>query len=143
MSDAHGNLLTAYCSLLTAHCLLLTAHLFPEAQHGLGFIGLGRMGLNMVKRLTRGGHRVVASLPAGGIATRVLEAGGGEYAGSREELLSRLPSPHVIWLMVPAGAPVDENIDDLLPLLSPGDLLIDGGNSFSATRSDASKTRSV
>lgn len=95
----------------------------------LGFIGLGRMGLNMVRRLTRGGHRVIAYSPSGRHRDPVIEAGG-EYASSRQELLAQLPAPRVIWLMVPAGPPVDENIDELLPLLSPGDLLIDGGNSF-------------
>jgi len=95
----------------------------------LGFIGLGRMGLNMVRRLTRGGHRVVAYSPSGRQRDAVLEAGG-VYANSREEMLALLPSPRVIWLMVPSGPPVDENIDDLLPFLSPGDLLVDGGNSF-------------
>lgn len=95
----------------------------------LGFIGLGRMGLNMVRRLTRGGHRVVAYSPSGKHRDAVQEAGG-EYADRREAMMAMLPAPRVIWLMVPAGAPVDENIDDLLPLLSPGDLIVDGGNSF-------------
>jgi len=95
----------------------------------LGFIGLGRMGLNMVRRLTRGGHRVIGFSPSGKHRDAVVEAGG-EYVTSREEMIAGLPSPRVIWLMVPAGAPVDENIDNLLPLLAPGDGIVDGGNSF-------------
>ncbi len=94
----------------------------------LGFIGLGRMGLNMVARLAAGGHRVTAFSPSGRHRQAVEEAGG-QYAVTREALLAALPAPRVVWLMVPAGPVVDENIADLLPLLTAGDLLVDGGNS--------------
>ncbi|HHW14924.1 MAG TPA: decarboxylating 6-phosphogluconate dehydrogenase [Firmicutes bacterium] len=94
----------------------------------LGLIGLGRMGLNMMKRLTQGGHRVVGFSPSGAKRDAVVEAGG-TYAGSREALVAALPAPRVVWLMVPAGPAVDENLDHLLPLLSKGDLIVDGGNS--------------
>jgi 6-phosphogluconate dehydrogenase len=94
----------------------------------LGFIGLGRMGLNMMRRLAHGGHRVLGFSPSGAKREAVEEAGG-VYAESREALVAALPSPKVVWLMVPAGPAVDENLDQVLPLLSPGDILVDGGNS--------------
>lgn len=94
----------------------------------LGLIGLGRMGLNMVKRLSQGGHRVYAYSPSGSKREPVVVAGA-TYAESKAELVAALPAQRVIWLMVPAGAAVDENIASLLPLLSPGDLIVDGGNS--------------
>lgn len=94
----------------------------------LGMIGLGRMGLNMMKRLTQGGHRVVGFSPSGAKRDAVAEAGG-TYAESREALVAGLTAPRVIWLMVPAGPAVDENLDYLLPQLSRGDLIVDGGNS--------------
>jgi 6-phosphogluconate dehydrogenase len=94
----------------------------------IGFIGLGRMGLNMVTRLARGGHRVVATSPSGRHADAVHEAGG-EYVAGLPALVAALPAPRVIWLMVPAGDAVDGNIDALLPLLAAGDVLVDGGNS--------------
>ncbi|MDI6870895.1 MAG: decarboxylating 6-phosphogluconate dehydrogenase [Bacillota bacterium] len=94
----------------------------------IGLIGLGRMGLNMMKRLTQGGHRVTGWSPSGGKEEAVREAGG-VYAESREALVAALPPPRVVWLMVPAGKAVDENLDYLLPLLTRGDLVVDGGNS--------------
>ena len=95
----------------------------------IGFIGLGRMGLNMVRRLALGGHRVIASSPSGTHRAAVVDAGG-EYTSSLAEMCTSLPAPRVIWLMVPGGSPVDENIATLIPLLAPGDLIVDGGNSF-------------
>ena len=96
----------------------------------LGFIGLGKMGGNMVERLTRGGaHRVVgydqsaeAAKHYAGDAVRV--------AGSLTELTHMLQAPRAVWIMVPAGDPVDQTIEGLLPGLQAGDLLIDGGNSY-------------
>ena len=96
----------------------------------LGIYGLGRMGGNMAMRLARGGHRVVAveSQPrAGG-------RGGGERravpAYTIEELVSKLQeSPRIVWLMVPSGQVTDDTITDVMPLLKPGDIIIDGGNS--------------
>jgi 6-phosphogluconate dehydrogenase len=86
------------------------------------------MGLNMMKRLTQAGHRVAGWSPSGGKEPAV-RAAGGVYAESREALVGMLPLPRVVWLMVPAGAAVDENLEALVPLLSRGDLLVDGGNS--------------
>ncbi len=91
-------------------------------------IGLGRMGANMAQRLLRGGHRVVGFDPAEA-ARAGLEQKGAESAASLEALVGKLKSPRVIWLMVPAGAITDGTITSLLPLLSAGDTIIDGGNS--------------
>ncbi|MCI4331925.1 MAG: decarboxylating 6-phosphogluconate dehydrogenase [Thermoplasmata archaeon] len=95
----------------------------------LGMVGLGRMGGNMAIRLVRAGHRVV------GYARRPEQvqeavAEGVTGSGSLAELVQSLHAPRVVWLMIPAGAPTDEMIADLLALLSPGDLLVDGGNSY-------------
>jgi 6-phosphogluconate dehydrogenase len=94
----------------------------------LGMIGLGRMGANMAERLLRGGHRVVGFDP-NAQARASLEAKGAASAGSLEELVAKLPTPRTLWLMVPAGAITDQTIEKLLPLLAPGDALVDGGNS--------------
>ena len=93
----------------------------------LGLVGLGRMGANMARRLTTGGHRVVTyDVNAEAVAT---SAGfGSEGAGSLEELVSRLSPPRAVWLMLPIGPPTEDTITALAPLLTPGDLLLDGGN---------------
>ena len=94
----------------------------------IGMIGLGRMGANMTLRLLRGGHRVVVSdLSSDAVAASVAEGATG--AASLQELIAKLPGRRAVWMMVPAGAPVDSTIGQLLPLLSKGDVLIDGGNS--------------
>ncbi|MFQ5840058.1 MAG: phosphogluconate dehydrogenase (NAD(+)-dependent, decarboxylating) [Candidatus Methylomirabilales bacterium] len=95
----------------------------------LGMIGLGRMGANMAERLLQGGHRVVGydRNPQG--VARVTEKGG-EGAESLQQLSKKLVAPRAVWLMVPAGDPVDQTIQSLLPHLSPGDVIIDGGNSY-------------
>ena len=94
----------------------------------IGFIGLGRMGLNMVIRLRRGGHRVVAWDRA---AAPIAEAktNGAEAAASVEAVAGALPTPRVVWLMVPAGAPVDALVEQLARVLTLGDVVVDGGNS--------------
>jgi 6-phosphogluconate dehydrogenase len=93
----------------------------------IGMIGLGKMGANMSVRLLRGGHQVVGS-DLNEDAVRALEAAGGEGAASLDDLVARLETPRVLWMMVPAGALVDKVIDGLRPHLDPGDVLIDGGN---------------
>jgi 6-phosphogluconate dehydrogenase len=93
----------------------------------LGMIGLGRMGANMVRRLVRGGHRCVVYDRAA-TAVDALAGEGAAGATSLEDFVSKLETPRAIWLMVPAGA-VGQAIDDLLPLLDRGDVIIDGGNS--------------
>ena len=94
----------------------------------LGMIGLGRMGGNMTDRLLRDGHQVVVyDRSADAIA---VSAGLGATASSGlEDMVAKLSAPRVIWIMVPAGAPVDSTIALLQPLLARGDILIDGGNS--------------
>jgi 6-phosphogluconate dehydrogenase len=94
----------------------------------LGMIGLGRMGANMVRRLLKNGHEcVVFDRSADAVNNLVKEKAVG--AGSLADFVKKIKSPRAIWLMVPAGV-VDNTISDLLPLLSPGDILIDGGNSY-------------
>jgi 6-phosphogluconate dehydrogenase len=94
----------------------------------LGMIGLGRMGANMTRRLTRGGHSVVAY--SHGNAEPIARESGAEWAPSASALVERLGKPAIVWLMIPAGAPVDATIAEMLPKLSPGDIVIDGGNSY-------------
>ena len=94
----------------------------------IGFVGLGRMGLNMTIRLVRAGHRVVGWNRA---ADKIAEAKahGAEGAASHEALVRALKPPRAIWAMIPAGKPVDDLLDVLLPQLDRGDLVVDGGNS--------------
>src|SRR5271170_2769894 len=94
----------------------------------LGMIGLGRMGANMVRRLLNDGHHcVVFDRSRQAVAELVKEKAIG--AGSLAEFAKQLAKPRAIWLMVPVGA-VDATIAELLPHLEPGDILIDGGNSY-------------
>lgn len=93
----------------------------------IGVIGLGRMGANMVRRLMRAGHECVVFNRSPG-PVQALAAEGAIGASSLQDFVSRLATPRAVWLMVPAAV-VDQNIAALLPLLSPGDILIDGGNS--------------
>ena len=96
----------------------------------IGMIGLGRMGANMAARLVQAGqHRVVGYDPRAKSVQGVRERGG-VGAESLAALTQQLAPPRTVWLMVPSGKPVDDTIDDLLPLLSPGDVVIDGGNSY-------------
>jgi 6-phosphogluconate dehydrogenase len=95
----------------------------------LGVIGLGRMGANMSQRLMDGGHRIVAyDRDAGAVQT--VASAGAVGASSLEQLVAKLSPQRAVWLMVPSGAPVEQTIHALAPLLSPGDAIIDGGNSY-------------
>jgi 6-phosphogluconate dehydrogenase len=94
----------------------------------LGMIGLGRMGANMSERLVLGGHQVVCYDREPAAVQRVVEKKA-TGANSLPDLLQKLESPKIIWLMVPSGDPVDQTIDALVPGLSAGDVIIDGGNS--------------
>ncbi|HZT99607.1 MAG TPA: NAD(P)-binding domain-containing protein, partial [Ktedonobacteraceae bacterium] len=94
----------------------------------IGFIGLGRMGANMVRRLLRDGHRVVAwNRTAAKTDEIVTEGAVGAY--SIQELVEKLQTPRIVWVMVPSGQATDDMINDVVPLLSKGDIIIDGGNS--------------
>lgn len=95
----------------------------------LGMVGLGRMGANMAQRLVLGGHAVTGFDPSAEARQRAA-ATGVTPAGSLAALVAELPRPRAIWLMVPAGRIVDDTLDALLPLLSAGDIVIDGGNSY-------------
>ena len=94
----------------------------------IGMVGLGRMGANMVERLKRDGHEVVA-FDVSAEAVQRVAAGGATGATSLQDLTQKLTAPRVIWIMVPSGAPVDSTIDTLLPHLQADDIIIDGGNS--------------
>jgi 6-phosphogluconate dehydrogenase len=96
----------------------------------LGFYGLGRMGGNMVTRLVQGGHHIVASNRSRGPVDLAAQHGA-VPAYSLEELVGKLQdSPKAVWIMVPQGQPVDDAINHLTTLLKPGDIIIDGGNSW-------------
>jgi len=94
----------------------------------LGFIGLGRMGGNMVQRLLLHGHEVVV-YDRSAEAVGQLEQKGAVASKSLEDLVSKLEDRKIVWMMVPSGKPVDETIDQLLGLLAENDIIIDGGNS--------------
>jgi 6-phosphogluconate dehydrogenase len=94
----------------------------------LGMIGLGRMGANMTERLLKGDHRVVA-YDRDSAAIENVVGKGAVGAKSIQSLVEQLASPRAIWIMVPAGDPVDETIQELLPLMAAGDVVLDGGNS--------------
>jgi 6-phosphogluconate dehydrogenase len=94
----------------------------------IGMVGLGRMGLNMTLRLLRGGHHVVGYNRAPEPVAEAVKSGA-TAAHSLAELVRQLAPPRVVWLMIPAGAPVDGTIESLVPMLATGDLVVDGGNS--------------
>jgi len=94
----------------------------------LGMIGLGRMGANMVRRLLKAGHEgVVFDMSSKAVAELVAEKAIG--SSSLADFIKKLTKPRAVWLMVPAGV-VDKTIAELAPLMEPGDILIDGGNSY-------------
>ncbi|MEC4675314.1 MAG: decarboxylating 6-phosphogluconate dehydrogenase [Nitrospirota bacterium] len=95
----------------------------------VGMVGLGRMGMNMVKRLLKGRHKVVAYNRSPDKVDEIVKHGA-KGAYSLEELVGKLKHPRVIWLMLPAGKPVDDAIDSLRGLLEKGDIIVEGGNSF-------------
>ena len=94
----------------------------------LGLIGLGRMGSGMTVRLLQGGHQVMVydRIPEAGAA---LAGKGATVGGSLADFGQKLKAPRILWLMIPAGPPVDDTIQGLSGTLSPGDVVIDGGNS--------------
>ena len=94
----------------------------------LAMIGLGRMGGNMVRRLLPGGHELVVYDRNPQAMAELLPLGA-QGASDLPDLCARLRPPRVIWMMVPAGLPVDDTITELSGHLAAGDILIDGGNS--------------
>ncbi len=96
----------------------------------LGMIGLGRMGGNMSRRLARAGHTVVAWDRSPDAGKALHDEPRVATVDTLEALVSRLPAPKVVWLMLPAGAPTDETLQRLVPLLSPGDVVVDGANAM-------------
>jgi 6-phosphogluconate dehydrogenase len=112
----------------------VVAHGKPAAAASKGasrmaMIGLGRMGGNMARRLMRGGHEVVAfDLSADNV--KALEKDGAKGALTYREVVAKLEKPRVCWVMVPAGDATEKVIDELAALLEPGDVIVDGGNSY-------------
>lgn len=94
----------------------------------IAMVGLGRMGGNMTERLLRGGHELVVYDRDPNVAKR-LEALGATAATSLSDVAAKLGTPHIVWLMVPAGDPVENTVAELIPVLGNGDIIIDGGNS--------------
>jgi 6-phosphogluconate dehydrogenase len=111
----------------------------------LAMIGLGKMGGNMTERLLRGGHQVVAFDRTTETVQKYAKLGA-TGATSLADVIKKLTAPRVVWIMVPAGDPVDQTIADLRPALGEGDIIIDGGNSnFHDTirRADALRKQSI
>jgi 6-phosphogluconate dehydrogenase len=93
----------------------------------IGFVGLGKMGLNMVTRLQRAGHQVTAyDRSADALANATVAGCTG--AASLADLVQRLKAPRAVWIMVPSGPPTEETVQAVAALLAPGDVIIDGGN---------------
>src|SRR5213076_1908759 len=94
----------------------------------IGFVGLGRMGGNMVHRIKRDSDHAVVAFDFNEGAVREAESHGADGASSLEDLVSKLDPPRTIWLMVPAGEPTQSTIDTLCGMLEDGDAIVDGGN---------------
>ncbi|WP_308441693.1 phosphogluconate dehydrogenase (NAD(+)-dependent, decarboxylating) [Reticulibacter mediterranei] len=102
--------------------------MYKEKNMEIGFIGLGRMGANMVRRLLRDGHTVVAWNRTAAKTDEIVSEGA-QGAYSIPELVEKLQTPRIVWIMVPSGQATDDMINEVTPLLSKGDIIIDGGNS--------------
>ncbi len=110
----------------SVRALLTFAHKDPSMR--LAMIGLGRMGGNMVSRLVSGGHEVVV-FDRSPEAVRQHATGTVRAATDLADVTRQLSPPRIVWIMVPSGAPVEQTLDELLPHLARGDIVIDGGNS--------------
>ncbi|HEX8485907.1 phosphogluconate dehydrogenase (NAD(+)-dependent, decarboxylating) [Sphingomonas sp.] len=95
----------------------------------IGMIGLGRMGANIVRRLMRGGHQAVV-WDRDEKAVALLAREGAEGAASLDDMRHRLDTPAIWWVMLPAGAPTEQTVAAIAEKANPGDIVIDGGNSF-------------
>ncbi len=95
----------------------------------LAIIGLGRMGMNMARRLLKGNHQVIAYNRTSNKTDEIVKQGAiGAY--SLSEMVEKLSPPRVVWLMLPAGPAIDDHLEQLKDLLSDGDVVIDGGNTY-------------
>jgi 6-phosphogluconate dehydrogenase len=103
--------------------------MMEEALMELAMVGLGKMGLNMATRLVQGGHRVVgfAHTPSD---VKAAEEQGVEGTDTLQNAVNKLHAPRIVWLMIPAGNPTFETVGFLTKMLSKGDIVIDGGNSY-------------
>ena len=95
----------------------------------LGMVGLGKMGANMARRLIRGGHEVVVT-DLSPDAVKGMASEGAVSSSSLDDFVAKLGSPKIAWLMVPAGAPTESTAQAIAKQFQPGDILIDGGNSY-------------
>src|SRR5215813_5310278 len=95
----------------------------------LGMVGLGKMGANMARRLIRGGHEVVVT-DLSVDAVKGMASEGAIGSASLDDFVSKLGSPKIAWLMVPAGAPTESTAQELAQKFKRDDILIDGGNSY-------------
>ncbi|MFD1476245.1 phosphogluconate dehydrogenase (NAD(+)-dependent, decarboxylating) [Ancylobacter polymorphus] len=100
-----------------------------EKQMQLGIIGLGRMGGNIARRLTKAGHDCVV-WDRNEAAVTELGGEGNRPAADLADLVAKLDAPRAVWVMLPAGGPTESTIATLTGLLAPGDVIIDGGNTF-------------
>ncbi len=130
---------------LEAHSGIRFFKVGGEKTMKIGFVGLGRMGGNMVKRLLSKGHEIVAFAPHEE-SRREVEKFGALGVSSLPDLTRQLVSPRVVWMMVPSGQVTEETTKTLNGFLEKGDILIDGGNSFykdSARRAEFLKTKGI
>ena len=95
----------------------------------LGIVGLGRMGGNIARRLTKAGHSCVV-WDRNDSAVKALAAEGSTGASGLADVVAKLDAPRAVWVMLPAGGPTEATVEELAALLAPGDVIIDGGNSF-------------
>ena len=95
----------------------------------VGMIGLGRMGMNMARRLLQGGHQVVAYNRTPSKTDEIVREGA-EGVYSLQELVEKLTAPRVAWMMLPAGQTIDDHLDELEEIMAVGDVIVDGSNSF-------------
>jgi 6-phosphogluconate dehydrogenase len=111
----------------------------------IGFVGLGKMGMNMVQRLLNGGHEIVAYARTAETVKKAEEKGA-SGARSLQEMVDKLAPPRIVWLMVPAGKATEDSINTLSEMLDRGDILIDGGNSLykdSVRRADELQQKNI
>ena len=95
----------------------------------IGFVGLGKMGGNMVHRIRRDSEHEVVAFDFDAKAVKQAVKNGAAGAGTLKQLVKQLQAPRIVWIMVPAGAPTQETVEELAKLLDRGDTIVDGGNS--------------